>query len=86
MRLHRLYGIKTDVVELTEGIMVMVKTEKRIIGLFADALLGQQQIVVKPIPSFIKNISKTQGITGCTLLGDGNISLILDATGIAGRI
>ena len=42
VRLHRLYGIKTDVVELTEGIMVMVKTEKRIIGLFADALLGQQ--------------------------------------------
>lgn len=86
VRLHRLYGIKTDVVELTEGIMVMVKTEKQIIGLFADALLGQQQIVVKPIPSFIKSISKTQGITGCTLLGDGNISLILDAAGIAGRI
>ena len=86
VRLHRLYGIKTDVLELTEGIMVMVKTEKLIIGLFADALLGQQQIVVKPIPSFIKNISKTQGITGCTLLGDGNISLILDAAGIAGRI
>jgi len=86
VRLHELYHIDTAVKEFTEGIMVMVKTEKMILGLFADELLGQQQIVVKPIPSFIKNISKTLGITGCTLLGDGSISLILDSVGIVNRI
>lgn len=86
VRLHELYHIDEAVSEFTEGIMVMVKTEKMMLGLFADELLGQQQIVVKPIPGFIKNISKTLGITGCTLLGDGSISLILDPLGIVNRI
>lgn len=86
VRLHELYHIDAAVNEFTEGIMVMVKTEKMILGLFADELLGQQQIVVKPIPGFIKNISKTLGITGCTLLGDGSISLILDPVGIVNRM
>lgn len=86
VRLYDLYHIDTKVKTVTEGIMVMVKTEKMTIGLFADELIGQQQIVVKPIPAFIKHISKTRGITGCTLLGDGNISLILDPVGIVNRI
>jgi len=86
VRLHELYHIDDAVREFTEGIMVMVKTEKMMLGLFADELLGQQQIVVKPIPGFVKNISKTLGITGCTLLGDGSISLILDPVGIVNRI
>jgi len=86
IRLYDLYHIDTKVKTVTEGIMVMVKTEKMTIGLFADELIGQQQIVVKPIPAFIKHISATRGITGCTLLGDGNISLILDPVGIVNRI
>jgi len=85
VRLHRIYHIAGAVTNFDEGIMIMVETEKTIIGLFADQLIGQQQIVVKPIPAYIKNISKTQGVTGCTLLGDGSISLILDVVGIVNR-
>ncbi len=85
VRLHQIYQIAGAVTNFADGIMIMVETEKATIGLFADQLIGQQQIVVKPIPAYIKNISKTQGITGCTLLGDGSISLILDAMGIVNR-
>ncbi|MHB8064263.1 MAG: chemotaxis protein CheW, partial [Ruminiclostridium sp.] len=49
------------------------------ICLFADALIGEQQVVVKALPKYIK---KVKGISGCTLLGDGSISLILDAAGL----
>lgn len=83
-RLHRIYKVKTEVTEFTQGILIMVEQDERICCLFADELLGQQQVVVKALPDYIKNMKKIQGITGCTLLGDGNISLILDIAGIAG--
>jgi two-component system chemotaxis sensor kinase CheA len=46
--------------------------------IFADELLGQQQVVVKSLPNYIKKYRKIKGLGGCTLLGDGSISLILD--------
>jgi two-component system chemotaxis sensor kinase CheA len=75
LRLHKFYNIKTDVTNLEEGIIVMIENDSRVICLFADQLLGEQQVVVKALPRYIK---KVRGIGGCTLLGDGNISLILD--------
>jgi len=77
-RLHRLYDVKTEITEFAGGILIMVELEGRTCCLFADELLGQQQVVVKTLPDYIKNIRKIQGISGCTLLGDGKISLILD--------
>ena len=42
-------------------------------------LLGEQQVVVKPLPAYLNNFNiKDSGISGCTILGDGNISIILD--------
>jgi two-component system chemotaxis sensor kinase CheA len=86
VRLHKIYNISTKVTDFTKGIIIMVETEKMTIGIFADQLVGQQQIVVKPVPVYIKNISNIAGITGCTLLGDGSISLILDAVGLMSKI
>ncbi len=79
VRLHRLFQVQTDVIRFNDGIMIMVEDEGRMIGLFADGLVGEQQIVVKPIPSFItKRIGQIRGVSGCTILGNGNISLIID--------
>ena len=47
--------------------------------LFVDSLVGKQEIVVKPIPSYVK---KVKGLSGCTQLGDGSIALILDGAGL----
>ena len=44
-----------------------------------DKLLQEQEIVVKPIPSYVKKI---KGLSGCTQLGDGSIALILDIAGL----
>jgi two-component system chemotaxis sensor kinase CheA len=46
---------------------------------------GEQQIIVavKALPQYIK---KVKGVAGCTLLGDGNISLILDIPDLMGSI
>ena len=79
IRLHEYYKKKTDVTTMQEGIIVMVENEFKGACLFADELLGEQQVVIKSLPRYI---NKVKGIAGCTLLGDGSISLILDVAGI----
>ena len=78
LRLHQLYKVKTEVTNIPEGIMIMVNHEEKSICIFADELIGEQQVVVKSLPEYIRRFNKVKGISGCTLLGDGSISLILD--------
>lgn len=82
LRLHELYRVKTEITEFTDGILIMVEHENKTLCIFADELLGQQQVVVKALPQYIKTKRKVKGLTGCTLLGDGSISLILDIGGL----
>ena len=81
IRVHRLYNIETEITNLEDGILVWVGEGDKSYCLFVDELLGEQQVVVKPLPSYLNayNIKKS-GIGGCTILGDGNISIILDTT------
>lgn len=78
LRLHEYYNVQTKVTSIHEGIVIMTETDNKTICIFADELIGQQQVVVKSLPEYIKNIKKVSGLAGCTLLGDGSISLILD--------
>lgn len=79
VRLHELYGIQTDITNLEDGILLWVETSDRSFCLFVDDLIGEQQVVVKPFPAFLNCFElKNYGIGGCTILGDGNISIILD--------
>ena len=87
VRLHKLFNVKTDITELNKGIIIVIENETRTICLYADKLLGEQQVVVKPLPQYLsKYRTKEIGIGGCTILGDGSISLILDATGIINEV
>lgn len=82
IRLHKLFKLKTQKVDCSQGILIMIEQDDTKFCIFADELLGQQQVVVKTLPQYIRNIGKIQGLTGCTLLGDGSISLILDVGSI----
>ncbi len=82
LRLHELYNIKTEVTNFIDGIIIMVEQDNKTICIFADELLGQQQVVVKALPLYIQRFRKVRGLAGCTLLGDGSISLILDITSL----
>lgn len=75
LRLGNWYGIENCETDIQQGMIVMVEADKECFCLFVDKLIGKQEIVVKPIPDYIK---KVQGLTGCTQLGDGRIALILD--------
>lgn len=82
LRLHESYRVETAVTELKEGIIIVVEQDGRTICIFADELLGQQQVVVKSLPVYIQKKRRIKGLAGCTLLGDGSISLILDVAGL----
>ncbi|NPV91014.1 MAG: chemotaxis protein CheA [Firmicutes bacterium] len=82
VRLHDRYKVKTDVTDMLQGIIVMVENGTDTFCIFADELLGEQQVVVKALPDYIKKIKRIDGIAGCTLLGDGSVSLILDVAGL----
>lgn len=75
LRLHRLFGTKGAKQNIEDGIIIMVENDEEGICIFSDELVGEQQVVVKSLPGYVK---KVNGISGCTLLGDGSISLILD--------
>jgi len=55
--------------------LVIVEYGKKALGLVVSQVLGEQDIAVKPLGSFIK---RTKGIAGATILGDGTVALILD--------
>ncbi len=82
LRLHEVYNVKTKVTNFTDGIFVMVEQEDKIFCIFADELIGQQQVVIKSLPGYIKKGGVVKGLAGCTLLGEGSISLILDIAGL----
>ena len=51
--------------------------------LLADELIGEQQVVVKPFPPLLNNFNvKQNGMSGCSILGDGSITIILDISNI----
>ena len=79
LRLGEWYNMPADAKEIEDGMIVMVQNEDEKFCLFVDELIGKQEIVVKPIPDYVK---KVQGISGCTQLGDGRIALIIDVAGI----
>jgi two-component system chemotaxis sensor kinase CheA len=60
-------------------VVVRVGRNRSRVGLLVDAFVGQQEIVIKPLG---KLLLKVKGIAGATILGDGNVALILDASSL----
>jgi two-component system chemotaxis sensor kinase CheA len=60
-------------------LLVVVESDGKKMGLFVDELLEQQQVVIK---SLEENYSPVQGLAGATILGDGNVALIIDVPGL----
>ena len=73
--LGKVLETEMDDTDRDEYPVVVVKIGKSKIGFIVNELIGQQEIVIKSLGRFL---SKIKGITGGTILGDGNVALILD--------
>ncbi|RKI84950.1 chemotaxis protein CheA [bacterium 0.1xD8-71] len=79
IRLNERYDLPDSIDKVEEGIVVVLEHEGSQVCVLIDKLLQEQEIVVKPIPPYVK---KVKGLSGCTQLGDGSIALILDIAGL----
>lgn len=83
MRLHQKFGLPTQVTDFEDGILLLVEAEGKSVCLFSDKLIGEQQVVVKPFPPYLGQYNlKAEGLSGCTIMGDGSISLIVDVNNL----
>lgn len=79
IRLDQILDIEAGSKEVESLTVVIVKKGNKLAGLVVDNLIGQQEIVIKSIGSYI-NCSKMIG--GATVLGDGEIALILEVNAL----
>ena len=87
LRLHKMYQIDAKHSDIMNGILIQVENSSSSACIFADELLGEYQVVVKPFPTFFNKYDlKSQGLSGCSILGDGTVSLILDANALINNL
>ncbi|MBB6624457.1 chemotaxis protein CheA [Clostridium gasigenes] len=73
IRLNNRLGIDSE--EKEKSFIIIVKVGGKTVGLLVDSLLGQQEIVIKPLG---KTLSSLKEYIGATILGNGLVTLILD--------
>ncbi len=76
-RLNRYLGIPDS--ESSEGLMLVVDNDDTSAGLLVDELVGKQQIVIKSLGEAFRNL---EGYSGCAILSDGNVGLIIDVSNV----
>ncbi len=80
VRLDSILDIEPSEEQVESLTAVIVKKGDKQAGLVVDRLIGQQEIVIKSLGKYINNNSKI--ISGATILGDGEVALILDANAL----
>lgn len=83
LKLYQKYNLETETTDFEQGILILVEADGKKVCLFADKLIGEQQVVVKPFPSYLSRYNlKAEGLSGCSIMGDGSISLIIDVNNV----
>ncbi len=80
VKLGEILEVPDDDKEKKRLTVVIVKKGEKLSGFLVDSLIGQQEIVIKPLGKLLSGI---KCIAGATILGDGNVALILDVNSLA---
>jgi two-component system, chemotaxis family, sensor kinase CheA len=81
VKLSERYAVGDGVESALDGILVIVESGERLACVLVDEVVGQRQTVIKPLPEHVKRV---RGLAGCSILHNGDISLILDVEGVVG--
>lgn len=73
--LDRLLEEPADYKSIEDGVLIVLEYQDKFLCLLVDEILGQQQTVIKGLSEFIGNVKIA---SGCTILGNGEVCLILD--------
>jgi two-component system, chemotaxis family, sensor kinase CheA len=78
LRLSRLFNIRETVLAQDDYcFIVIVGSQEKKIGIMVDSLIGEEDVVIKPLRDQFTN---SPGIAGASILGDGSVSLIIDVS------
>jgi len=80
VRLYDVFGCRPGAEKLKDGILIVTEDSGRSFAFFVDEIVGQQQTVIKGLPDYI---GEANGFSGCTILGDGTVSLIVDVGAVS---
>ena len=80
IRLYDVFGCRPGAEKLKDGILIVAEDSGRSFAFFVDEIIGQQQTVIKGLPEYI---GESNGFSGCTILGDGSVSLIVDVGAVS---
>jgi len=75
VRLYDVFSQTPNSDRLKDGILIVAEDSGHSFAIFVDEIIGQQQTVIKGLPDYV---GKANGFSGCTILGDGAVSLIID--------
>ncbi len=79
VNLQEFFDIRREGEEPDEYYVVIVAIADKRVGLVVDALVGQEEVVIKSLGEFFES---TEAIAGATIMGDGRVRLIIDVTDI----
>lgn len=77
IRLNEVFEIESS--ENAKKFIIIVKVGSKEVGLLVDSLLGQQEVVIKPLGKTLENLKE---YIGATILGNGLVTLILDVAAL----
>jgi two-component system chemotaxis sensor kinase CheA len=86
--LRQVFGLRSEAEDEAEvggnGRLVVAvhTTNARQVGLIVDGLVGEQEIVIKPLGQLVGDVA---GVSGAAILGDGSVALIVDVAALVGR-
>jgi len=79
VRMSEMFGIESEVKNPEDGMLMHLITDGKDFCILFDQLDGEYQVVAKSLPKYLeKCATKLEGISGCAIMGDGSINLILD--------
>lgn len=83
VRMSKLFHIETTVEKPEDGMLMHLTSEESDFCILFDRLDGEYQVVAKTLPNYLSNcVTRLAGISGCTVMGDGSINLIVDVNNL----
>jgi two-component system, chemotaxis family, sensor kinase CheA len=83
VRVYQFHGIEGASERIEDGILMVVESSGKTACLLVDEVIGQRQTVIKSLPDYLRQV---RGVAGCSILPNGDISLILDIEGVLGNV
>lgn len=83
IKVFEFYDNQTEKTSVEDGIVIIATADGKKIGLLVDEIVGYKQVVIKPLPDFLSGM---RAISGCSILGNGEVSLIIDTHSLMNEV